>query len=149
MPWVAPPTFANGVLSAAQLNTLSDDIEYLYGIAQQIHIPFAVLVTAADLNANNNGWRLRYSHRYLHYRISIDGWNCTLMQIYLNNSLVFNDTTTRNNYTWVGYVDVNSLGLTVGNWHNVHLVTDIDNTNLSANFRVEFLGFSPSTTLNT
>ena len=149
MAWTVPPTFAAGVLSAAQLNILSDDIEYLYGIAQQVQIPFSVLVTADDLTVNNNGWRIRYLHRYLHYRISIDTWNCTSMAIYLNNTQVYIDSVTRNNYTWAGYVDVNSLGLTVGNWYNLHLVTLIDNTNHAANFRVEFLGFSPSTTLNT
>ena len=146
MAWTSPPTFVTGaVLSAAQLNILSDDVEYLYGIAQQVQIPFATLVTADDLSAANNGWRILYTHRYLHYRISIDGWNCTLMQIYANNALVFNDTVTRINYVWAGYVDLNSLGLTVGQWYTLHLVTNIDNTNHAANFRVEFLGLSPGT----
>jgi hypothetical protein len=41
MPYTTPPTFVDGqIVSAAQLNILSDDIEFLNGVMAGPNIPF-------------------------------------------------------------------------------------------------------------
>lgn len=49
MAWTTPPTFAAGtVLTAAQLNILSDDLTYLYGIAQGVTFSGAQVTRGAN-----------------------------------------------------------------------------------------------------
>lgn len=148
MAWTNPPTFSTGaVLTAAQLNILSDDVEFLYGKIQAVNVPFSCLVSASDLTSGNNGWRIIHRHRYLHYRMSIDGWNCFNVSIYVNGTQFVIDSTTRTNWVWSGYLDLNPLSLTNGTQYEIYLVNNVDNTNLSARFKVEFLGESDSTTI--
>jgi len=68
MPFVTPPAFVDGnVLSAAQLNVLSDDIVYLHGLSSTVNIPFAR--TSLDLRNINTYWMIRHKARYLNLYI--------------------------------------------------------------------------------
>ena len=67
MPYQTPPTFADGnILTSAQLNILSDDIEYLYGLTEFVNVPFST-------GAIGTVYYMRRKHRYLHFLLSIDG----------------------------------------------------------------------------
>ena len=64
MPYTTPPTFADDdVLSASQLNILAENIEYLYGLAQSVNIPFAQVDTG--LNFQLERYTIRHRARYL------------------------------------------------------------------------------------
>lgn len=69
MPYTTPPTFADDtvVLSAAQLNILSDDIEYLYSLALTAQHPFERLFTQ---QSTVHSYFLRKRAQYLNIRAS-------------------------------------------------------------------------------
>lgn len=67
MAYTAPPNFTAGsVLSAAQMNILSDDIEYLYGIVGG-PTPAVNAVYFEDTDGEAY-WAFRYKWRYLHFK---------------------------------------------------------------------------------
>lgn len=128
MAWVSPPAFSDStVLSAAQINILSQDIEFLYGTTQGINTPFnSMVVQQLALDATNHGWWIRHQHRYFHYKIRLTNDVCNTLALYFNGSTVINDTSVRTaSYTWSGYYDLNSLSLTTGTWYKIHFVTTL------------------------
>lgn len=75
MPYVTPPTFSTGqILTAAQLNVLSDDIEFLNSITDYINVPFSKYVygTAGVQSMTEAKWLFFHRHDYLHYYMTID-----------------------------------------------------------------------------
>ena len=93
MAYETPPTFSSGaILQAAQLNVLSADIEYLYGIVQRVNIPFSALVTTGvGLTSANNLWYVGHQHRYLHYKwgIGAAGDGITRCRIWYNGVNIY------------------------------------------------------------
>lgn len=76
MAWQTPPTFTASVLSAAQLNIISDDLEFLYGLAGTVNIPF-VNVTADPRALQPVKFQIRHRAAYLNLYVAwvIDaGW---------------------------------------------------------------------------
>ena len=66
--WVAPPTFVDtNVLSAAQLNVISDDLVYLHGLSSTVNIPFMPI--SIDLRNINTWWSIRNKSQYLNLYI--------------------------------------------------------------------------------
>jgi hypothetical protein len=64
MSYQPPPTFADDtVLSAAALNILSQNIEYLAGIVQGPNIPFPA--NELELQGISEYYRIRHQHRFL------------------------------------------------------------------------------------
>lgn len=69
MAFTTPPTFSDGaLLTASQLNILSDDLEHLYGIVQAPQVPFR------KLNLNLQGsvsqyYYVRHRSKYLNLKI--------------------------------------------------------------------------------
>ena len=149
MAWTTPPTFTDGnVLSATQLNTLSSNCEYLYGVATGPNIPFSSLTvegTSLDHDPANNVWYFRHQFDYFHFRIEFgtqDIDSGDTIQIYYNyptnTTEIFDsdddwvnatDTVDVGNGTGIsstdtavyGYVDISGLSLTVGEWYPVHV----------------------------
>lgn len=144
MAWTTPPTFAAGVLSAAQLNILSDDLEYLYGVLQASIQPFRVLTL--NLQYSNNLWYIRYKLRYLHYRVKVTGVTHDALSLVVNGTTVFSDGVQRStNYIYAGYVDLNAQGLTPGQLYAVQFSNTFPTYN--SGISVEWLRLSGSTTL--
>jgi len=113
MAYSAPPTFVNGnVLTAAQLNILSDDVEYLYGLVSGVNIPFNSITTTINLRSNNNQWLLRHAYQYLHYKARVTANDNDDFDIFITQSggydiKVYTDSTTRSaTYTYSGYIDL-------------------------------------------
>ncbi len=68
MAWTTPPTFVNGaVLSAAQMNILSDDIEYLRGFVSGANpgVPEVTITDNGDIY-----FLIRHLFQYLHLRVT-------------------------------------------------------------------------------
>jgi hypothetical protein len=132
MAWTTPPTFSdNAVLSAAQLNILSDDLAYLYGLLQAPQPAITTFFSNQNLTSSNNKYVFRYKHRYLHYRVTVadDGYGDntnTLLELWVNGTRLLQDTNTRpTGYVYSGYVDLNSLGLTLGTVYPAYWVSTL------------------------
>lgn len=142
MPYTTPPTFVNGqIVSAAQLNILSDDIEFLNGVMAGPNIPFQSVTW--DTNSGEHTWYMRYRHRYLHYSFQISSDAADDVKIYVNGSLVFHDGAPAQGFQ-TSYVDLNSLGLIVGTWYPVRFEYDKQNNSVCT---VNYLIASASTSL--
>lgn len=149
MPYTSPPNFSDGaILTATQLNNLSDNIEFLYGVVQGVNVPFSSLRTEGiELTSANNQWTVRHLHRYLHYRMRQITGTSSNVKIYYNGQTVFEDGGTRNApYTWSGYIDLNSSpgGLTIGNVYDIYVTNDFAAGNV---FSVDYLLESDGTSI--
>lgn len=125
MSWSSPPSFTDGsLLSATPLNTISQDLAYLYGL---LNMPLAAscsLLNSTGLSSANNSWYFRYKTglAYVHYHAYVRDNQCLQFQIMVNGTSVFNDTTTRSSgYTYSGSADISSLGLTSGNIYQLYV----------------------------
>lgn len=127
MAYTSPPVFADGaVLSATQLNILSDDLTYLYGILQAPAVTFSSLYFNQDLASDNNGWAFRYRHRYFHYRLRVMQNTINSVSVVINGTTYGIDGDVRSaGHTYSGYVDVNAQGLTLGNIYEMYFVVDV------------------------
>ena len=64
MAWQTPPTFTDtDVLSAAQLNIIRDDLQYLRGLSSTVNIPSANVV--CDIRTAPTLWQIRHRAAYL------------------------------------------------------------------------------------
>ena len=117
MAWTTPPTFVtSNAASAAQLNILSDDLEFLQGVADAPNAPFQSLVVTADVDTT---YHIRYEGDvYFHYKYIISGADANAVDITLNGSNIYSDGVA-NMGTYAGYVDITSLGLIAGTWYPI------------------------------
>ena len=140
MPYTNPPTFVDGqIVSAAQLNTLSDDIEFLNGVVAGPNIPFQSVTW--DTNSGEHTWYVRHRHRYLHYSFTISSDAADDVKIYFNGVQVFHDGAPGQN-TFTGYVDLNSFGSwTAGAWYPIRFEYDKQNNSVcTVNYLIESAG---------
>lgn len=149
--YVSPPVFSDGsILTATDLNKLSGNQEYLYGLYQAPNIPFNGLVSGQSLTSSNNLWYMRYSVRYLHYYASIHdtglGNTINTFKIYINSVLRVEDTLAPRTlpFTWSGYADMNPFGLTAGTVYPIYFDVSVGS---QAAIRIAYLIASDSTTL--
>lgn len=128
MAWSAPPTFADtNVLSATQLNVLSDDLAFLYGILQAPQATFPSHFFNQDLSITNNGWAFRYRHRYFHYRVRVTSNTIDSLHLFVNGTdyTIPGAPKSAGEY-FTGYIDVNAQGLTVGSVYEFYFTTTGD-----------------------
>jgi hypothetical protein len=119
MAYVTPPTFVDGnVLSATQLNILSDDIEYLHGIADAHNFGFAMRGGAASTTFD---YYIRHKHRYLHYQYRIETHDANEVQLQYGGVMIDADMVGSIG-THNGYYDLNSFGFTVGEWYQTAFI---------------------------
>ena len=112
MAFIVPPTFADGdILTAAQLNILSDDLEYLYSLVAGANVPF--LQHKWDGSPTEEPSRTYIFHRanrYLHYKIRLTGGETADFKIFVNGNQEYLDSTNRTSgYEWVGYIDLTGI----------------------------------------
>lgn len=113
MAWSAPPTFADAaILTAAQLNILSDDVEYLYGLVSGVNTPFNSITTTSNLRSNNNQWLLRHAYQYLHFKARTvagtnDDFDIFITHPVGNDIRVYEYSSSQATYS--GYIDLEDL----------------------------------------
>ena len=124
IPYTTPPVFVDAVLSAAQLNVLSDDIEYFYGLSSTVNIPFVHDPAFQGGNNTTSYWQIRHRARYLNIYISyfVDPtWNDHLSWTVLYGPFTLS-TIDPIVYANPGYVtfDLDTLGPAVaGTWYQI------------------------------
>lgn len=148
MAWSTPATFVDAnVLSATQLNVLGDDLAFLYGLLKAPQPAMAVHYANRDLTSANNAWKIRYRHRYIHYRALVVANTCNAISLWVNGTEYAIDATARGApYTYSGYVDVNAQGLTEGTIYTCYFTTSLATQNTSAVI-VEYLIQAEGTSL--
>ena len=116
--WVSPPSFADGnYLSAAQLNTLSNDVAHVWAAVQQPAIPLERKTFTSDATYT---WGVRHKHRYLYYNINLESGTHDSIEVFYNHVQLYIDGTNRSApYTWAGTIDLSAQGLTVNNFYEV------------------------------
>lgn len=145
MAYTPPPTFTDGqTASAAQLNVLRDDIQWLYGIAQAPNPAMSVVRLEGAWYQDNAYYAVRHKHAYVRYRIQGRWWSAdsgdnpnVRAEIYVSNLLGVNinwfnnsptPTTNVNNgdgtrtKTWDGYItlaDVVGFAAVVGQVYEI------------------------------
>lgn len=138
MSWGTPPTFADGdYLTAAKLNILSDDVEYLYGRSLQVNPGFVVKYVNDSDNSNDtvSGWSILHVSNTLRYRLLITG-GVDYVYIRYNGTTVATKTTIG---TFNETVSVAALGLTVGDIYPLSVTIRADPGEL-ATCEVQYLG---------
>ena len=105
MAYTTPPTFSATVLSAAQLNILSTDIEFLHSLVYGMNIPFTSETNT--LSGDSRNWQFRRRVRYLHYLIRSTQNDTDQLDITVNGNIEYTDGVNRiGAYTWSGYIDL-------------------------------------------
>jgi hypothetical protein len=142
MAYTTPPTFSDGsILSASQLNILSDDVEYLYGTVQQTNAAtFAYELGPGDGASEEAArWVIRHKTNTFRYSMivtqgTIDSVDIDFQPVAGGTAVeVFTDGTNRSaTYTYSGTVDISAKGFTVGNWYTV-IVTATGQSGSSVN----------------
>lgn len=147
MAYTTPPTFADDtILTAANLNILSDDVEHLYGLISGVNIPFSSQTITAS--GESRRWIFRRQARYLHYKIRNITNDTDELHINVNGNDEYDDVTNRSGaYTWEGYIDLTGITAVpaVGAFYEVYV--DITFDTGPNDLRVDYLLESDSTTL--
>lgn len=106
MPYTTVPTKSDGdVLTAAHLNILSANQEFLYALANQANVPFnSWRDTVSLLDGDVQKWWIRHRGRYLHYKITSEGGGWEYARVYFNGVKVAGDEAS--NTTFSGYYDL-------------------------------------------
>lgn len=109
MPFQTPPTFNTGdVISAIQLNILSDDLEYLNGFAVSSNQAMTSVTRATDGNVY---FIIKHTSRYLHTKFrALD--RC---QIYYDATKVYDVDNFGGDATET--IDLNPFNLTIGQYY--------------------------------
>lgn len=117
MAYTSIPTLSDGaILTASHLNTLGDNANFLGGLGGLPNVAFRQLRTS---DAGSTYFHIRHRHRYL--KAYYESTNCDFIKITYNGTLVLNDGDPDAAQTYS--IDLNSLGLTVGNWYEIQVET--------------------------
>lgn len=146
MAYQVPPSFADGdILSAANLNIISQNLEFFWGLVSGVNVPF----TGEKLTGSTDTrtWTGRRVGRYLHYKMRIVNGTSDEVTIRLDGNNEYGDGTNRSApYTWSGYIDLSATTSApdIGEFYEVYVTFAFNSGN---DFRVDYLIESDSTTL--
>lgn len=147
MAYQTPPSFSSGaVLSSAQLNILSDNLEFFWSLMSGVNIPFSG--QTLTLNGDSRVWTFRRVARYLHYKILLDVGDSDELYINVNGNNEYSDASNHSaDYTWEGYIDLQAITSVpaVGSFYDVFV--DITFSGSPNELQVIYLIESDSTTL--
>lgn len=122
MAWVTPPTFVDGnVLTATQLNQLSDAVRYLNGLGAS---PNVISAEVGNIQGVTSYWFAgRHTNRYLKC-LYIGNANSDYLKIYYGATLLYNDGDpySAGNAQWAT-LDLQTLipALAVGDWYRLEV----------------------------
>lgn len=148
MAYTTPPTFADGnILTAAQLNILSDDIEHLYGLLSGVNVPFSSQTLTGS--GDTRKWIFRHQARYLHYKFRLTSGTSDELDIRVGagEDIEYTDATNRSApYEWTGYIDMEATVAdpALGDFYAVFVEFDFAS---AGDFIVDYLLESDATTL--
>lgn len=123
MAYQVPPVFNSGdVLSAANLNIISQNLEFFWSLVSGVNIPFSGQTMTGS--GSSRVWTFRHTCRYLHYKFFLDGGDSDEITLVVNGNDEWGDATNRSaDYTWTGYVDTNAITSppAIGSFYDCHV----------------------------
>lgn len=113
MPYTTNPTFSDGaILSAAALNTICDNIEYLHSLVSGVQAAFTsdvITGSTGELKTSRN-YAVRYQARYLIVKARITSGESDVVQFLIDEVAEYTDSTNRTApYTWEFSVDLTGI----------------------------------------
>lgn len=158
MAWTSTPSFIpSSTLSSAQMNILSDNIEFLHGIVTTVNAPFNAIRTVGEsLTESNNGFRLRKSAQYLLWRLELhSGETSNVIEIHIDDESDINNPVEVLNLNvdsggestptvWDGAIDLDSEGISDGDFFKAWIKMTSSN---QADFEIAYLFNSDNTTI--
>ncbi len=116
MAYTTIPTLSDGsILTASHLNLLGDNANYLNSLGGIPNLAFSHVATDVGQSLY---WHMRHRHRYLHVIVSFTN-TTDYFNVKYNGSTVYSNGNPSGTPTIS--CDLNSLGLTVGNWYVVQV----------------------------
>lgn len=116
MPYNTITNLSDGtVLTAAWLNNLADNANFLASLGGIPNLAFSHVATSTGQSLY---WHIRHRHRYLYVLVSFVN-NADYFNVKFNGSTVYTNGDPSGTPTIK--CDLNSLGLTVGNWYVVQV----------------------------
>lgn len=108
MPYQTIASLSDGsVLSAAHLNLIADNIEYLRGISSSPNTGFNTYrATLTTLTNSNAIWYVRHRNRYLHYKVT-GGANWNYVRLFYNGVKFAANESSASSFS--GYVDLETF----------------------------------------
>lgn len=150
MSYTPVPTFADGaILTAADLNILADNIEFLHSLVSGVNVPFTsdtITGTTGTLVSSRN-YAVRYVARYLHIRARITSGESESVEFLIDEVSEYSDTVDRTAlYQWDIVVDLTAIGTppTLLDWLSVRFVVDF---NVGGNVVLDYILQSDAATL--
>lgn len=127
MPYTTISSQSDGnILSASYLNTLSNNQEFLFGLANQANAPFnSFRATVGTLDRDNMEWWGRHRLQYLHWKLTSQGGSWEYARVYMNGVKVGGDEGAHT--TFSGYYDMTTwagLPNLLGAWVTSHAYDD-------------------------
>lgn len=124
MAWTTPPTFSDGaILSAAQLNILSEDIAWLWERAQQTNVGREIpSISVGDGDEDEISVAIVHKFKTLEYRIAMTAGTFDDLTIQYDTTTVFTDSNDRSTpYVYSGTVNLTGFGLTLGQVYRIRI----------------------------
>ncbi len=116
MPYTTIPNLSDGsILTSSWLNLLADNANYLNSLGGVPNLAFSHVATSTGQSLY---WHIRHRHRYLYVLVSFVS-NADYFNVKYNGTSVY--TNGDPSGTPPIKCDLNSLGLTVGNWYTVQV----------------------------
>ncbi len=116
MPYTAISSVSDGnILTAAWLNTLADNANYLNSLGGAPNLAFSHVATSTGQSLY---WHIRHRHRYLYVLVSFVN-NADYFNVKYNTTTVYTNGDPSGTPTIK--IDLNSLSLTTGNWYVVQV----------------------------
>jgi hypothetical protein len=116
MAYTTIPTLSDGsILTASHLNLLGDNANYLYSLGGIPNLGFPHVATSTGQSLY---WQVRHTHRYLYVLVSFVN-NADYFNVKYNGSTIYTNGDPSGTPPVKG--DLNSLGLTIGNWYTVQV----------------------------
>ena len=135
MAYTTPPTFSTGnILTAAQLNILSDDINYLNAVGAAPSVGFLEDTTTSTSTHHTVHYLCRYTNPYLH--VITNAQDSGILKVTVNGTVLINIGSMSNGY-YDHIADATSAGMTLGSFYDI--TTELT-TNSGTN-RIVWVGF--------
>ena len=116
MPYTPIRPLSDGsILTAAWLNTLADNANYLNSLGGIPNLAFSHVATSTGQSLY---WHMRHRHRYLYVLVSFVN-NADYFNVKYNGTTVYTNGDPSGTPTIK--IDLNALSLTVGNWYVVQV----------------------------
>ena len=146
MAYQTPPTFSSGnVLTAAQMNILSQNLEFFWSLVSGINVPFTGELMSGS--GTSRAWTGRRLGRYLHYKMRMVDGTSDEVEIRVDGTAEYSDSTNRSApYEWSGLIDLNATtsNPAIGVFYEITVTFDFTSGN---DFRIDYFIESDSISL--